>query len=229
MIIAANSSNPEYPPSFNYDGWSGSLFSWAQNCPASGGSGCEAIDEAIVKFDLYGAPPPAGIEGAPGQNLTNLYVASTTLGGTWPQGTTDLSMASAGINLASNDVFQVTLTYNGTDLFETVKDLNTTATYTNTYTTAAYGDAFESTEGTTSINLPSIIGANTAFVGFGGGTGAATMDVYLNTWTYTVDSPGSTATATATRLHQYESMDKSFDRYVRSCKSARCGAVDYNK
>jgi hypothetical protein len=169
MIIGANSSNPYYPPGFNYGGYSGNQFSWSTGChPQNGGnSGCEAIDEALVKFDLYGTT-------APGQDLTNYYQASTSIGGVYPEGASDLNMAPSGINLQSNHVFSVTLTYDGSNLFESITDTSTSANYTHTYT---------------GINLPSIMGANTAFVGFSAGSGAATMSVNINGWTYTVNTP----------------------------------------
>ena len=86
----------------------------------------------------------------------------------------DLNMAPSGINMQSGDIFKVTLTYDGSNLFESVTDTSTGANFTHTYT---------------GINLPSIVGANTAFVGFGGSTGAYTMNAYLNSWTYMVNTP----------------------------------------
>ena len=185
MIIGDDASNtfykicPGQPPSatcgYNYTGFAGPYLSWAQNCNAVNNNNCLAINEAIVKFDLY------GLSGS-GQNLTNYCQASTTIGGTYPQNFSsstantncsglDLNMAPSGINMQSGDTFKVTLTYDGSNLFESVTDTNTGANFTHTYT---------------GINLPSIVGANTAFVGFGGSTGAYTMNAYLNSWTYMV-------------------------------------------
>ena len=185
MIIANNASNPYYtvcpgePPGstcgYNYTGFAGPYLSWAQNCNAVDNDNCLAIDEAIVKFDLY------ALTGS-GHNLTNYCQASTTIDGTYPQNFSsstantncsglDLNMAPSGINMQSGDIFKVTLTYDGSNLFESVTDTSTGANFTHTYT---------------GINLPSIVGANTAFVGFGGSTGAYTMNAYLNSWTYTV-------------------------------------------
>ena len=192
MIIANNASNPYYtvcpgePPGstcgYNYTGFAGPYFSWAQNCNAVGNDNCLAIDEAIVKFDLYDLV-------GPGRNLTNYCQASTTIGGTYPQpfsgstanpncGGFDLNMAPSGINMQSGDIFKVTLTYDGSNLFESITDTNTNATFTHTYT---------------GINLPSIVSSNTAFVGFGGATSSTTntMAAYVNSWTYMVESPGS--------------------------------------
>jgi hypothetical protein len=178
MIIAANSSNPYYPPGYDYAGDSGAQFSWSDRCEcnnsSSPGLNCVAIDEALVKFDIYGlsSSPPSDLD------LTNYYQA-TSGGGTCPQYGADINMHSSGIDLTSKDVFSITLTYNGSSLFETVTDTNTSARFSHTYT---------------GINLPSVIGANTAFVGLDGGTGNATMHVNIKGWTYTVNSPGPTPT-----------------------------------
>ena len=52
-----------------------------------------------------------------------------------------------------------------------VSDTVTHSTYTHSYP----------------ADIPAAIGANTAFVGFGGGTGAAQFQGNINTWTYTVE------------------------------------------
>jgi hypothetical protein len=169
-------SAPTFENKFTYDGDTGAQFSWSNWCTGSGDAGCAAIDEAIVKFDLYG-------NSGPGQELTNYCQASTTIGGTYPQGgggghcssSSDLNMASAGISLQSTHVFSVTLTYDGSNLTESITDTSTSANYTHTYT---------------GISLPTIIGANTAFVGFGDGTGAALMNVNIHSWTYKATSSG---------------------------------------
>jgi hypothetical protein len=80
-------------------------------------------------------------------------------------------MSGSGINMQSGHEFKVTLTYNGSTLTEAVTDTVTNASFTHTYT---------------GVNIPAAIGADTAFVGFGGGTGAATVDGYIDSWTYTV-------------------------------------------
>jgi hypothetical protein len=80
-------------------------------------------------------------------------------------------MAPSGINIESGDLMQATLTYNGSTLMETVTDTVTGATYRNSY----------------SINIPAGVGGNTAFVGFGGSSGAATVTQKIQSWTYTVE------------------------------------------
>jgi Legume lectin domain len=137
-----------------------------------------------------------------GSTNSKLYLASTSgisvndrfsvgnaIGAVNPHSASDISMASAGINIQSGDVMSTTLTYNGTTMVESVTDTVTSANFTHTYTTDAYGNA---------INLPSLVGANTAFVGFGASNGDATMDLNLLGWTYTVESPGPTPSAKAT-------------------------------
>src|SRR5262249_1333146 len=72
-------------------------------------------------------------------------------------------------------VFQVTLSYSGTTLTETITDQTTHATVTETYN---------------NVNIPALVGSNTAFVGFTGGTGGLNAQQDVQTWTYT---PGSGA------------------------------------
>src|SRR5262249_58938221 len=67
----------------------------------------------------------------------------------------------------------VTLSYSGTTLTETITDLNTSATVTETYN---------------NVNLPGLVGGSTAWVGFTGGTGGLNAQQDVQTWTYT---PGS--------------------------------------
>ena len=73
-----------------------------------------------------------------------------------------------------------TLTYNGTVLSERVTDTSSGATYTNSYT----------------ANIPSLVAGAAAYVGFGGGTGGATVTQDLRSWTYAVESSGKAATPT---------------------------------
>jgi hypothetical protein len=90
-------------------------------------------------------------------------------------------MSPSGINMQSGDLMKATLTYNGSTLVETVTDTVTGATYNHTYT---------------GVNIPAAIGSNTGMVGFSGGTGAALVDEYIDSWTYTVESPGQAAIPT---------------------------------
>jgi hypothetical protein len=173
MMIAADSSNPAYnPPSdngFTYSGFSGGQFSWSQcNSPFELGNGCPALPAMLVKFDLYN-----NVTDAAGANETGLYT-----GGGYPQAPENpqYDMSGSGINMESGDEFKATLVYNGTTLVETLTDTVTKAQYTQTYA---------------GVNLPSVISANTSLVGFGAGSGAAELLVYIDSWTYTVESVAS--------------------------------------
>jgi len=112
-----------------------------------------------VKFDLYS-------NAGEGVNSTGLYVngasptmPATTLGG--------------GVNLHSGDIFKVHMTYDGTTLTMTITDtVNTAQTFTTSW----------------AVNIPGTVGANTAWVGFTGGTGGAVATQEIVTWTY---APGA--------------------------------------
>jgi hypothetical protein len=195
MICACMGGNNTYNPGtghpgYTYQGFSGAQFSWSQcevpltpaseycfNNGTNGNTGAaqtQLPDNIIVTFNNY----DNGGSGSAGASLT-AYVTN----GTFPAApvTTENNMAPSGINLNSGDEFSATLTYNGSTLTESLTDTVTKANYTHTYT---------------GVNIPSAITGNTAFIGFGGGTGAALDDVYLDSWTYTVESPGQAATPT---------------------------------
>ncbi len=85
-----------------------------------------------------------------------------------------IDLSTSGINLLSDDTMDVKLAYNGTVLSMTITDLVTGAAYTTSWT----------------VNIPSIVGGNTAYVGFTGGSGTSSSSQKMLTWTY---STGSTA------------------------------------
>jgi Chitobiase/beta-hexosaminidase C-terminal domain/Legume lectin domain len=157
---------------FTYAGFSGGQFSWSQCVTPFTGSACPSINSILVKFDMYDDQTLTA-----GANLTGFYS-----GGEFPQApyNPQYDMSGSGINMQSGDLMRSTLTYNGATLTETVTDTVTGATYTNSY----------------AANIPSLVAGNTAFVGFGAGTGAAISNLYLTTWTYSVESPRQAATPT---------------------------------
>jgi hypothetical protein len=125
-----------------------------------GGSG--GIPSSVaVKFDLYN-------NDGEGTNSTGLYtngasptIPATTLGG--------------NVNLHSGDVFNIHITYSGTTLTMTITDATTPAdTFTTSWT----------------VNIPSTVGANTAYAGFTGGTGGVTATQDILSWTFTSGAPG---------------------------------------
>ncbi len=119
-----------------------------------------------VKFDLYS-------NAGEGTDSTGLYIngASPT--------TPAVDMTSSGVNLHTTDVFNVQLTYDGTNLTMTITDATTNATFTHSWP----------------INIPTTVGANTAYVGFTGGTGGNTAIQEIIGWTL---ASSSTVTPAAT-------------------------------
>jgi len=71
--------------------------------------------------------------------------------------------------IANTDVKKVSLSYSGTTLTETITDTVTSASFSHTFT---------------GVNIPAAVGGLTAYVGFTGGTGAATSRQIIAAWTY---------------------------------------------
>src|SRR6202166_4982684 len=114
-----------------------------------------AITKSVaVKFDLYS-------NNGEGPDSTGLYVngASPT--------TPAVDMTGSGIDLHSGDVFRVHMTYDGTTLTMTITDASTAAIFTQAWT----------------VNIPSTVGANTAYAGFTGATGGYTSNQNILSWT----------------------------------------------
>jgi hypothetical protein len=112
-----------------------------------------------VKFDLYNNV-------GEGPDSTGLYLNG-------PDPTTPaVDMTSSGVDLHSGHVFSVHMVYDGTNLTMTITDTtNAALTFTQIWP----------------VNIPGNVGANTAFVGFTGGTGGYTANQSVLTWTYTVN------------------------------------------
>ena len=125
-------------------------------------------NSVAIKFDFY---TPVGN----GKDSTGLYVNGAT------PTTPAIDLSATGINLNSDDDMSVHMVYNGTTLTMTITDMVTSATWTNSWT----------------INIPSTIGANTAYVGFTGSTGAYTSSQKILTWSF-ASSVNSSAAATPT-------------------------------
>lgn len=142
----------------------------------------------------YGADPTTGLTGGIPQSVAikfDLYGTFTFEGndstGLFTDGnapsipSTDLS--NSGIDLHSGDVFQVNMAYNGTTLTVVITDTNTGASATQNY----------------NINIPGMVGGDTAYVGFTGSTGdgtAAAQDIL--TWTFA--PPAAQAPASPSNL-----------------------------
>jgi hypothetical protein len=110
-------------------------------------------NSVAVKFDLYD-------NFGEGIDSTGLYIngASPT--------TPFVDMTGSGIDLHNGDVFDVHMVYDGTSLNMTVTDTVTNAVFTHSWT----------------IDIPTTIGATTAYAGFTGGTGGITATQNILTW-----------------------------------------------
>jgi fibronectin type 3 domain-containing protein len=125
-----------------------------------------------IKFDLYS-------NAGEGVDSTGLYT-----GGAAPTTAGSVDMTGSGIDLHTTDVFQVNITYDGSNIQETIKDLNTSATFTHTYT---------------GVNIASTIGNSVGFIGFTGGTGGLLALQDIQTWTLSSGSkPAAPSGLTAT-------------------------------
>jgi hypothetical protein len=133
-----------------------------------GNLGYGGINNSVaVKFDLYN-------NGGEGTDSTGLYTD-----GAQPT-TPAVDLTSTGIVLTSGDLMHAHLVYDGTNL---------TMTLTDTVTGKLATEVFP-------VDIPSIVGGDTAYVGFTGGTGWESTTQNVTTWTYTV--PPATIAATPT-------------------------------
>jgi hypothetical protein len=132
------------------------------------GTGTKGIGNSVaIKFDIYS-------NDGEGDDSTGLYVngASPTV--------PSIDLTSSGIVLNNGDTIAAHITYNGTTLTMTLTDdvLNTSATESWT------------------VNIPTTIGSNTAYVGFTGGTGGLSSSQKIETWTLESTPPAGPPAAT---------------------------------
>jgi hypothetical protein len=124
-----------------------------------GGLGYQGIASSVaVKFDLYN-------NGGEGIDSTGFYTngASPTVPA--------LDMTASGLSLHSGNILHAHISYDGTTLALTLTDTVTGASYS----------------ASTAINIPATVGANTAYVGFTGGTGGLSAVQTILGWTYSVN------------------------------------------
>jgi hypothetical protein len=86
---------------------------------------------------------------------------------------------TGGLNIASGHPVQVTLTYSGTTLALSMLDTVNSDTFNHSWT----------------VNIPSVVGANAAYVGFTGATGGLVANQQVQAWTYAVSGQTSTTPA----------------------------------
>jgi sugar lactone lactonase YvrE len=131
----------------------------------------------------YGVDPNGGTGGGIGNSVAitfELYAGSgevANTAGLFTDGasptTPSYSLTSSGITLTSGDTIAAQLIYGGTTLTLNLTDTVTNKTYSHAFT----------------INIPSTVGGNTAYVGFTGGTGGLSAIQNIKTWTFTSATP----------------------------------------
>ena len=118
------------------------------------GTGASIAKSVAIKFDLYS-------NSGEGQTRpASIYGAVPTLPAT--------NLTGTGIVLRSGDQMHAHIVYDGTNLTLTITDATVKASATVVY----------------AVNIPAVVGANTAYVGFTGGTGGNTSTQNILDWTY---------------------------------------------
>jgi hypothetical protein len=108
-----------------------------------------------LKFDLYS-------NAGEGNDSTGVFTD-----GAYPT-LPDVDMTSSGIELDSGDAISAQVSYDGLTLTLTLNDVVANKTFTHQWP----------------LNIPQIVGGNTAYVGFTGGTGGLSASQKILTWTY---------------------------------------------
>ncbi len=120
------------------------------------GLGYAGIPKSVaIKFDLYN-------NAGEGPDSTGIYLNGAVP--TMPA----VDLTGTAINLHSGDYVAAHITYDGTNLVMTLTDEVTLENWSHIFT----------------INLPEVLGSNTAYVGFTGGTGTDSASQKLTYWTY---------------------------------------------
>jgi hypothetical protein len=166
MCFVIQNSPPPYATASNAINWSGGPTVVGSSSNALGYGGMNATSGTNGRS--YGLLNSVAI--AFDQYFVPNSVGLYTDGAT-PEG----SQVATGLTFSNGHVFNVSISYSGTTLSFSMTDTVTGATFTHNFT----------------IDIPSTVGANTAYVGFTGGTGGAASVQAVQSWTYTT-SPGQT-------------------------------------
>jgi fibronectin type 3 domain-containing protein len=141
------------------DGFTFAIQGVAPNAVGAGGGGlgyAGLAKSVALKFDLYN-------NAGEGTSSTGLYTNGAT-----PTNAGSINLVPAGINLRSGHVFSASMTYDGTTLKATITDTNTNVSASQSY----------------AVNIPAIVGGNTAYVGFTAGAGGLSANQNIRSWTY---------------------------------------------
>jgi hypothetical protein len=136
-----------------------------------GGLGYAGIHNSVaIKFDLFNNSGDPS-EGPPSTGIFTDGRAPTIRQPGLPADVPDISidLRPSGYQLDNQHMHQVTLTYDGTTLHEDLLDLANGTEFTHDYT----------------VNISRFIGGDTAYVGFGGGTGGLTAIQDIQNWIFT--------------------------------------------
>jgi hypothetical protein len=129
------------------------------------------LNSVAIKFDLFD-------NSGEGVNSTGIFSAGrspTVRDPSLPPTPTPLApdtsvdLSATPIDLHSQHLMQATVSYNGTMLTETIVDTVTGQSFPTSY----------------AVDIPTLVGGNTAFVGFAGGTGGLTTVAAVPSWTFT--------------------------------------------
>lgn len=134
---------------------------------AGSGLGYQNIAKSVaIKFDLYS-------NAGEGTDSTGIFT-----NGALPT-VPALDMTSSGVNLRSGDSMTAHVTYDGTTLTMKLLDLVTNKTFVLSR----------------AINIPQIVGGQTAYVGFTGSTGGLSASQKILYWTYATQAPNPSTAA----------------------------------
>jgi hypothetical protein len=132
-------------------------------------AGPPGISNSIaVKFDLYD-------NHGEGPNSTGLFLNGDSPTIPVNPGDVLVNLNNTGIDLHSQHVFQVTLSYDGTTLTETITDTSTQATFTTSYI----------------VDIVGQVGGDVGYAGFTAGTGGLTTIADVIAWSYSFTEPPS--------------------------------------
>ena len=140
----------------------GITFTWQGDGPTAlglggGGLGYDTIPKsAAVKFDIFN-------NSGEGTDSTGLFT-----NGAFPSEPGAIDLSGTGVKLYG-DTDHVTMNYDSGVLGVTIDDLTNGKSASQSYT----------------VDIPSLVGGSTAFVGFTGGTGADNAVQDIQSWTYT--------------------------------------------
>jgi fibronectin type 3 domain-containing protein len=182
-------------PSASADGFTFTVQTAGLNAlgAGNGGLGYQGIPKSVaVKFDLSSTS-------GEGPDSTGIYT-----NGAPPTSAGSIDLTPTGVDLHSGHVFNVTLRYDGAVLRSVISDASTGLSAAQAYP----------------IDIPTILGDTTGFVGFTGGDGSRTAVQSILRWTYS--SPSITA-APPKNLRAASS-----DSQVQLQWAASTGATSYN-